>query len=352
MGTARVGVPTCAAVTATDPADPRRPVAPLERTPSLAGVVRRRTTTVEMRRPEGLDATAVVEGWARDVRVLDGATVVAGRATLRVVTPSLEDPTIREVTAEPRPAAIEALIGAGASGGFRARLADALADEPEGSLLWRLCTEVPNLYVIGGFARQHARTPLGKRARLMVQQAGVCSGWRADGTLMRGLLEAEMVPVVVGPVAPPVTRADDPAGWHEEGPMAALTVRRRRRIDLLAGGRRADVWFRDTFQPVEGEEMVIHEYTLGVSLTAGDSPAVEAIEVTAHVLPWGDCPDAAASPQRMVGLGLREVAARARRDLHGDTTCTHLNACVSSLSDLAVLLDADRGGTPAYRSAR
>ncbi len=264
-----------------------------------------------------------------------------------VVTPSLEDPTIREVAAEPRPAAIASLVGAGASAGFRARLAEALAGEPDGSLLWRLCTEVPNLYVIGGFARQHARTPLGARARLMVSQTGVCTGWRAGGTLMRGLLEEEMVPVVIGPVAPPVTRADEPTGWHIEAPMAPLTVRRRRRIDLLAGGRRADVWFRDTFQPAAAAEMVIHEYTLGVALTEGDEPVVEAIEVTAHVLPWGDCPDAVASPQRLVGVALREVAAQARRELHGDTTCTHLNACVSSLSDLAILLDAHRHGAAA-----
>lgn len=321
-----------------DPADPRRPIAPIPATPVLRGVAIRRTSSVEMDRPEGLDAIAIVRGRAREVVARGDAHVETATASLRLVTGSLEDPKIREIEATPAHPSLASLVGAGASAGFRGRLAGVL-EEPVGSLLWRCCTEVPNLYVIGGFARQHARTPLGAKARLMVNQAGVCTGWRAGGTLMRGLHDEGMVPVVIGPPAPPVVRDDEPLGWHDEPPMAPLTVRRRRRLDLFAGGDRAQVWFRDTFQPADAAEMVIHEYTLDVALTADDpaGPTISSIDVTAHVLPWGDCPDAVASPQRMVGEALDHVAERARRELHGESTCTHLNACVGSLADLAAM---------------
>jgi hypothetical protein len=40
----------------------------------------------------------------------------------------------------------------------------------------------------------------------------------------------------------------------------------------------------------------------------------------------------------MVGEPLASVAARGRRELHGETTCTHLNAAVGSISDLDAML--------------
>ncbi len=322
---------------ATDPDDPRRPIAPLAETPSLTRVAVRRTTTVEMQRPDGLEGRAVVTGSGRDLLANEAAhRGVAEEASTRLETNSLEDPRLRSIATSPARPALDAMIGNPASAGFRARLGELLGDEPAGSLLWRLCWEVPNLYVIGGFASQHSRRPLGDKSSLMLSQSGVCAGWRENSVLMRGLAEQRMVPVVIGPPAPPVARDDEPDGWHAEEPMAPLTVRRRRRLDVHHGGATAQVWFRDSFQPVDGAEMVIHEYTIDLRVE-GDAATIASLDVTAHVLPWGDCPSAVASAQRMVGEPLAAVAERARRELHGETTCTHLNACVASISDLDAL---------------
>jgi hypothetical protein len=93
--------------------------------------------------------------------------------------------------------------------------------------------------------------------------------------------------------------------------------------------------FRDSWaDPVDGEG-VLHEYVLtaavdrdGTLLSATADP---------RVLPYGECPRAAASPQLLVG---QHVAAAAGLPA-GTSSCTHLNdllrtlACVPGLALLA-----------------
>jgi hypothetical protein len=331
-----------------DPADPRLPRTPLARTPGLAGVAVRRTTTADILRPEGLRGPALVRAVGRDLRTVPGPGVhgeapgreaVAGTATIEVRTDAGRDAVITGLEASPWHASLVGLVGHGASAGFRARLPEVLRDEPTGSLLWRLLTEVPNLFVIGGFALQYERVPLGLAAGQLHTQIGLCAGFREGGTMMRGLATTQMVPYTRGPVAPPVAPPGELLGWHDEPVLPAHGVRRRRRLDLHHGGTGAQVWFRDSYQPPDDDEMVIHEYTIDLTL-AGTPPTVASMLVTPHVLPWTECPDAAASALRMVGERLDAVAARGRRELHGETTCTHLNAAVGSITDLDAMLSA------------
>jgi hypothetical protein len=318
------------------PADPRLPRTPVACTPGLAGVALRRTTTTDILRPEGLRGPALVRACGRDLLVVP-TVHVAGTASIEVRTEAGHGASITGLEASPWHDALGALVGHGASIGFRARLPEALRDEPTGSLLWRLFTEVPNLFVIGGFALQYERVPLGIAAGHLRTQTGLCAGFRAGGTMMRGLETTQMVPYTQGPVAPAIVPPGEPLGWHDEPVLPAHGVRRRRRIDLHHGGAGAQVWFRDSYQPPDDHEMVIHEYTLDLSL-AGAPVVVAGMEVTPHVLPWTECPDAAASARRMIGEEVAAVAARGRRELHGETTCTHLNAAVGSIADLDAML--------------
>jgi hypothetical protein len=330
-----------------DPADPRLPRTPMAHTPGLTGVALRRTTTTDILRPEGLRGPAVVRGSGRDLLVAPetadpeqpspGAGVVTVTASIDVRTDDGREPVITGIEASPWHEPIGGLVGRGASAGFRAQLPGVLRDEPAGSLLWRLLTEVPNLFVIGGFSLQYERVPLGLAAGQLRTQTGLCAGFRAGGTMMVGLETTGMVPYTRGPVAPPVVPPGEPLGWHDEPELPAHAVRRRRRIDLRHGGAGAHVWFRDSYQPPDDHEMVIHEYTIDLTLT-GVPATIATMAVTPHVLPWIECPDAAASALRMVGERLDAVAARGRRELHGVTTCTHLNAAVGSIADLDAML--------------
>ena len=47
-------------------------------------------------------------------------------------------------------------------------------------------------------------------------KSDICSGWRAEGTMMTEVRAGRGVPVTIGPTAPVITdeTADDPLGWH------------------------------------------------------------------------------------------------------------------------------------------
>ena len=51
-----------------------------------------------------------------------------------------------------------------------------------------------------------------------------------------------------------------------------------------------------------------------------------------RVLPWAECPSAAASAERVVGRRVTELRAMVKEEMVGTSTCTHLNDLLSSLS--------------------
>jgi hypothetical protein len=65
---------------------------------------------------------------------------------------------------------------------------------------------------------------------------------------------------------------------------------------------------------------------------AGDGGSrIVACVATPRVLPWSECPQAAASAGRLVGQRVGDLRALVRDDLVGTSTCTHLNDLLSSL---------------------
>jgi hypothetical protein len=63
-----------------------------------------------------------------------------------------------------------------------------------------------------------------------------------------------------------------------------------------------------------------------------------AIEATPHILPAPECPAAAMSAQRLVGLPLARLRAHVATTFFGTSTCTHLNDALRALGDLEKLL--------------
>jgi hypothetical protein len=177
----------------------------------------------------------------------------------------------------------------------------------------------------------------------MLQQADLCAGWKAGGTIMQGFAENNP-PVVTGPDAPSLDDGDDPLAWHEyPGPLPEHGMRRRRRIDVLAVDDRASgalVWaidahFRDSYVDDEGET-VVHEYTVIARVDITTATVLEAA-ATPRVLPWFECPEAAASAGRLAGRTLESLRAGVRAEFLGASTCTHLNDMLRALADVAVL---------------
>jgi hypothetical protein len=147
---------------------------------------------------------------------------------------------------------------------------------------------------------------------------------------------------VTGPVAPDIERADDPWAHHELGELAPDSMRRRRRIDVRPGRPEpglveVDALFRDTHMGDDGFETIIHEYVVE-AIVDPQTMTFVAIRAVPHVLPWYECPQAAASAERLIGAPLAGLRPVVRAEFLGATTCTHLNDTLRALEDVPALI--------------
>jgi hypothetical protein len=342
-----------ATLVASLPTGPREPV---EGTPPRRPGSVRRTTSVEERwddfgRPRRVRATG------RDlVTSADGTTTVHDEVALMLVADGAG--VVAELDAEPAEPRLAALVGTAVRSGFRAAATAALPEHRERhSVLHQLLDDVPLAAVIAtyGLTREHPEWNIPPEAAERLRD--LCSGW-ADGATMIGTLDTTGIfPIPEGPPAPSLMAEQDPLAWHDMGPMARRSVRRVRRLDLWRddAGLALEVYFRDSHLGGEGTEDVLHEYTLEVGLApvddagdgagdgavdgAGNTVRVERIGVTAHTLPWPECPGATASAQRVVGHHATELPDLVRASFTGVGTCTHLNDVLRSAGAAAALAE-------------
>jgi len=166
---------------------------------------------------------------------------------------------------------------------------------------------------------------------------GVCIGFRpgssalnSDGTSSGHQSAADVVDL---------RRADDPLGWHEFTEQKDVGMRRARRIDVwLDGLIQIDSAFQDSATNPKGGRTAVHEYRL--SATA-DPVTLQLISVRAepHVLPYPECPSAAANMHRLVGSSLPELRRKVLEDLRGTAGCTHLNDALRALAEVPALVE-------------
>ncbi len=300
-----------------------------------------------MSRPNGMEAELVLVGIARDMLTgADGAgsePAIFDTGSFSATIDYRDAQRIVALSSTPAIAGLDTLVGRSASTGFRAALNAAVdGQELVGHPVYQLLDDLPVATLISGFAPQQAmaragawgpeaRSTLQRRAPEgldLLQQADLCAGWKAGGTIIQGLAEG-LPPVVTGPDAPSLDRDDDPWAWHAmPGAMGTDAMRRRRRIDVIPAVDGAplvvDAHFRDSHVDDEGLETIVHEYTVVVQVDPIDFQVLES-RATPHVLPWFECPEAAASATRLVGDGFAGLRARVRAEFVGATTCTHLN---------------------------
>jgi hypothetical protein len=274
----------------------------------------------------------------------EGASVELDRAAVSAWLDA--DRRLTSFHATPAIEASQGLRGLLVGKGFRAEVDAAMpGDRTARSLRYRLVQELPVAALISGYVMLYRRRPLGSSSaetpphRVPVD---ICSGWRGDGVMMRSLAERGEIPVPIGPVAPPLD-VDDPAAWHEMPPLATNAMRRQRLIDVSAGARpeflSVYAMFRDTYVEPEGTETVLHQYELHADLER-HRRVIVACTAVPNVLPFPECPAAAASTERLVGRTLDAIPAFVREDLRGTSTCTHLNDLFTVLGDAASLIDA------------
>jgi hypothetical protein len=317
---------------------PQRP-APLAARPAPGSV--RRTWSIDVTFPDGLTGDPVVDVRGRDIRSSpDGAPEIVDELDIRIVVDTAAD-GITAIDAIRSSARLNALVGVSPRRGFGRRVAELFPEEcARRSLCFSALEDLPGALLVSGYAHlREGAIPQTKEmaAAAAVIQADICIGWAGDGSVIATLREHGHNPVPIGPAAPRL-EPDDAPDWHMLPPLLHPTVRRRRRLDVLArdadGQLRVHEHFRDSYAAIDGET-VMHEYL--VDAVVGSTGRIVSVEVDPRVLPWGECPGAAAGAQRLVGTELSDVPTRVRTDFTGVSTCTHLNSTLRMLADAGAI---------------
>jgi hypothetical protein len=166
---------------------------------------------------------------------------------------------------------------------------------------------------------------------------GICSGFQEGSSALNPDGTLKGVSTNMGRPGPLVDPAD-PLGWHDVGDHPEIAMRRARRIDVWEEGGeiRIDSMFRDSCWNPEGQEEVVHEYQI---LGTADPATGTLTTVTAvpRVLPYPECPGAAAHATRMEGTTLRAMRREVLDRLRNTDCCTHLNDGLRSLAEVPVL---------------
>ena len=292
-----------------------------------------------MLRPDGWTGDLFLIGRARDLRTTEtGAEVVA---TATVDARADASRTLREIRVSPAVDGIDALLGAPVASGFRGRLENAAREHRDACTpLYLLLDDLPVTALVSGYAMQRAGEIGRIPAEHYTYSVDQCAGWRAGGTLMVVLSEKGSVPMTIGPDAPDLESDDDELAWHAHDALPPGGMRRRRRLDLHSGERlQFDAMFRDSYMGFDGIETVVHEYSCTGSVHTETLQVVDA-DARPRVLPYTECPDAAASALRLAGMSIADLRRRVRQELTGISTCTHLNDLLRSLTDIGALAGA------------
>lgn len=302
----------------------------------------RRTSTVDITWPDGFAGPLVIRGRGRDIRTReDGSAEVLGTASTEIV---LDGGKVTSMVTEPA-VPVDGFIGISGRG-FRRAVEEHVPElATDGSLLGLLLDEVPVALVISTYSL--ARGGLMPRPTAPAQGAGpvvhpradVCAGWAADAIPPDGRPGQDIMLAPKQPL-PRLTRDDDPLAWHEQPPLPAGSMRRRRRLDVsrtVDGDLVVDSLFRDAYRVDDELENGVHEY--GVEgVVDGPTLTLRSITITPRVLPRPACTNALASAQRLVGHSLTDLRAHIRAEFAGTSTCTHLNDELRAVGDLHALV--------------
>jgi Protein of unknown function (DUF2889) len=327
---------------------PRRSAGPApRRVPGSA----RRTSSIDVSWPDGRAGNLVMVGRARDiVTPMSGGTPVilaedAFEARLR------PDRAIVSIEAEPKRPALSRLVGSRGGGGLRQALEAAVPEERRRSTpLYLILDDLSGTSLVSGWAWSQWDTEWLTTARSALKgfdlgkafrsRTGICAGFAEGSSGLDPHTERSGTP------APDLRNPDDPAGWHRfTDQVGAVGMRRARRIDVGLDTRIViDAAFQDSATTPSGGRSVVHEYALSATADA-QSLQLLSVEAEPRVLPFVECPSAAANLSRLLGTPLPELREKVLAELRGTVGCTHLNDALRALAEVPALAEHIRRST-------
>lgn len=309
----------------------------------------RRTSSIDVCWPDGLDGERLFFGRARDL-----VTPATGGAGQVCAEGSFEarigdDKTIRTILAEPGYPKIGQLVGERGGGHLRMVLAERMPEliaayDP----LYLTLDDISGTALVSAFARWQWEPELMARHREQVGEVAYRKQLEQRVNICWGLKEGHSG---VSPEGPPYAVADadaghlrnpaDPEGWHAFPQAPGPGFRRARRIDVMrdraAGVIRIDSAFQDSAKLKQGGRVAIHEYNLRATVDIG-TLEILSIEPEARILPFSECPGAIANAQRLVGKRIGDMRDEVLSMLRGPAGCTHLNDALRALADIPGLV--------------
>jgi hypothetical protein len=230
---------------------------------------------------------------------------------------------------------LSGLLGRVVGRGFRAAVDEI---SPPGSLRWSLLTDLPLLALLSGYGTLYSGQLNSPITSQFIEglPVDICAGWAKPGFMMVHIRDHHEVPTPDGPEVPL-----DTGGWHETPMLVAGVLRRQRLIERTGD----EIWamFRDSYARADASVSVLHEYTVSATVERiktvdhVEEERIESCVAIPRVLPWAECPQAAASAGRLVGQRVVDVGRQVREDFAGTSTSTHLNDLLSSLAQADAL---------------
>lgn len=309
----------------------------------------RRTSSIDVSWPDGVDGDRLFIGRVRDLRTPagGGSGEVCGEAWMEAML--REDKSIASIKAKPEPDNLQNLVNERAGGHLRVVLRDALPELLErGDPLYLVLDDLSGTALVSAFAwsqwlpdwTEHIRKTMSDEefSDLMQQRVNVCWGLQEGNS---GVSASGPNRSVADADAGELRNPQDREGWHDFPENEGPGFRRARRIDVSRdpadGLIRVDSAFQDSAKRKDGGRIAIHEYNLRVTV---DPDTLEILELQpeARILPFSECPGAIHNTQRLVGSSIADIRYEVLANLRGPEGCTHLNDALRALAEVPRLV--------------
>jgi hypothetical protein len=278
-----------------------------------------------------------MQGRARDIRT----TQAPAYEVLSEDTICIQANRGREIVAiegNRRAAALDRLVGMRGGGHLRKTLAEVMPEEvAAASPLHLLLDDFSGASLVSGWGVVRGKRDIpfatdDERRGHLAHMENICTGFQTGASSLAGHKQSTAE-------ISELPRSEDPEGWHDLVQLQGLTMRRARRVDVWQEGDllRMDIAFQDSaYLPDSKTRVAIHEYQVDASADVA-SLTLQTVTAHPHVLPYRECPGAAANVGMMRGTSLATMRLSVPAALSGILGCTHLNDVLRSMADVPQL---------------
>ena len=347
MTTTSTGTPTGTPTGSEGPVPPRHTANPSP--PRPAGSVRR-TTSIDVEWPDGIQGERIMHGRARDILsptgATDDATVLAeARMEARVS----DDRTITGLAASPAPAGLSGLVGQRGGNHLRMVMGELIPELiADSDPLYLLLDDISGVSLISNWGwslwQPNWMETLDSAMRgdklkdFLAARVNVCWGFQpGHSSLALDRLTMPSNSVDGGELRNPA----DPGGWHEFPATGKVSMRRARRIDVWRETDsdiiHIDSAFQDSAPRPVGTRAALHEYRLSATLEP-DTLRLLSLDIDPRVLPFHECPGAITNAKKLIGTPLADIRAAVLAQLRGPAGCTNLNDALRALGEVPALV--------------